>query len=334
MKKLVIIDGKSVFYRGYYAMGNLSKSDGTPTGGIYGFAVIALEIVKDIQPTKVVVAWDKAKTSIRKRKEIYPDYKAGRVKPPEDFFTQIPLLERLIKALGWDFIECDDYEADDIIGTLAHQTSVATSLADAMLAHGTGSTARSASLASYQSEADALGLLPKDIEEWDTVIVSSDLDMLQIVDDNTRMYRLLKGFSELEEMDVPAVEEKYGIKKNQFLDLKALKGDASDNIPGVPGVGEKTAVQLLSQYETLEGVYDHIDEIKGAVQKKLIAGKDSAFMSKKLATIMTDAPVKLSEIPDLVVNPKRVENALKYLEFNSVLRKFIADIAKIRENPL
>ena len=335
MKKLVIIDGKSVFYRGYYAMGNLSKSDGTPTGGIYGFAVIALEIVKDIQPTKVVVAWDKAKTSIRKRKEIYPDYKAGRVKPPEDFFTQIPLLERLIKALGWDFIECDDYEADDIIGTLAHQTSVATSLADAMPAHGTGSTARPASLAaSYQSEADALGLLPKDIEEWDTVIVSSDLDMLQIVDDNTRMYRLLKGFSELEEMDVPAVEEKYGIKKNQFLDLKALKGDASDNIPGVPGVGEKTAVQLLNQYETLEGVYDHIDEIKGAVQKKLIAGKDSAFMSKKLATIMTDAPVKLSEIPDLVVNPKRVENALKYLEFNSVLRKFIADIAKIRENPL
>ena len=237
MKKLVIIDGKSVFYRGYYAIGNLSKSDGTPTGGIYGFAVIALEIVKDIQPTKVVVAWDKAKTSIRKRKEIYPDYKAGRVKPPEDFFTQIPLLERLIKALGWDFIECDDYEADDIIGTLARQADEETDSGK---------------------------------EEWDTVIVSSDLDMLQIVDDNTRMYRLLKGFSELEEMDVPAVEEKYGIKKNQFLDLKALKGDASDNIPGVPGVGEKTAVQLLNQYETLEGVYDHIDEIKGAVQKKLI----------------------------------------------------------------
>ncbi|MBQ3326070.1 DNA polymerase I [Candidatus Saccharibacteria bacterium] len=335
MKKLVIIDGKSVFYRGYYAMGNLSKSDGTPTGGIYGFAVIALEIVKEIQPTKVVVAWDKAKTSIRKRKEIYSEYKAGRTKPPEDFFTQIPLLERLIKALGWSFLECDDYEADDIIGTLAYQTAVATSLADAMLAHDTENTAHSASpVASYQSEADALGLLPKDIDQWDTVIVSSDLDMLQIVDDNTRMYRLLKGFSELEEMDVVAIEDKYGIKKQQFLDLKALKGDASDNIPGVPGVGEKTAVQLLNQYGTLEDIYKHIDEIKGATQKKLIAGKDSAFMSKKLATIMTDAPVKLSDVPDLIVNPKRVENALKYLEFNSVLRKFIADINKIKENPL
>ncbi|MBP5204755.1 DNA polymerase I, partial [Candidatus Saccharibacteria bacterium] len=142
MKKLIIIDGKSVFYRGYYAMGNLSKSDGTPTGGIYGFAVIALEIVKEIQPTKVVVAWDKAKTATRKRKEIYPEYKAGRVKPPEDFFTQIPLLERLIKALGWGFLECDDYEADDIIGTLARQADEETDSGK---------------------------------EEWDTVIVSSDL---------------------------------------------------------------------------------------------------------------------------------------------------------------
>ncbi len=301
MKKLVIIDGKSVFYRGYYAMGNLSKSDGTPTGGIYGFAVIALEIVKEIQPTKVVVTWDKAKTSTRKRKEIYADYKVGRVKPPEDFFTQIPLLERLIEALGWAFVECDDYEADDIIGTLARQ-------------------------------ADELTDSGK--EEWDTVIVSSDLDMLQIVDENTRMYRLLKGFSDLEEMDVPAVEEKYNIKKSQFLDLKSLKGDASDNIPGVPGIGEKTAVQLLNEYETLEGVYEHIDEIKGSIQKKLIAGKESAFMSKKLATIMTDAPVELSKLPDLIVNPKRVADALKYLEFHSVLRKFIADIDKIRENPL
>src|SRR5574344_2241347 len=100
MKRLVIIDGKSVFYRGYYAMGNLAKTDETPTGGVYGFAAIAMEIVKRLQPTKVVVAWDKAKTSIRKRKEIYPEYKAGRVKPPEDFYAQIPLLQSLIADLG------------------------------------------------------------------------------------------------------------------------------------------------------------------------------------------------------------------------------------------
>ena len=297
MKKLVIIDGKSVFYRGYYAMGALSTSDGTPTGGVYGFATIALEIVKDIQPTKVVVAWDKAGTSVAKRKEIYADYKAGRVKPPEDFYAQIPLLHELVDVLGWGWLECDGYEADDIIGTLAHQASASSS-------------------------------------DWDVVIVSSDLDMLQVVDDNTRMYRLLKGFSKLEEMDVPAVEEKYGIYKAQFLDLKALKGDASDNIPGVPGVGEKTAVALLNKYGTLEGVYDHIDEITGAVQKKLVEGKESAFMSKKLATIMTDAPVSLDEIPDLVINPERVEQALDKLEFRTLKMKFKKEIECQKNNKL
>ena len=106
MKKLVIIDGKSVFYRGYYAMGALSTSDETPTGGVYGFAVIAMEIVKDIRPDKVVVAWDKAGTSISKRKAIYVDYKAGRKKPDEDFYAQIPLLQELVASLGWSFIEC------------------------------------------------------------------------------------------------------------------------------------------------------------------------------------------------------------------------------------
>ena len=123
MKRLVIIDGKSVFYRGYYAMGALSLADGTPTGGVYGFAAIAMEIVKKLEPTKVVVAWDKAKTSTAKRKAIFSDYKAGRVKPPEDFFAQIPLLRELIADLGWSFLECDEYEADDIIGTLAEQAS-------------------------------------------------------------------------------------------------------------------------------------------------------------------------------------------------------------------
>ena len=114
----MIIDGKSVFYRGYYAMGALSTSDGTPTGGIYGFAAIAMEIVRQLDPTKVVVAWD-SKSSTSKRKEIFAEYKAGRVKPGDDFYVQIPYLKELVLALGWSFVECEDYEADDIIGTLA-----------------------------------------------------------------------------------------------------------------------------------------------------------------------------------------------------------------------
>jgi DNA-directed DNA polymerase len=283
MKKLVIIDGKSVFYRGYYAMGNLATSKGEPTSGVYGFAVIAMEIVRNIQPDQVVVAWDKARTSTAKRLAIFKDYKAGRVRPPEDFYAQIPLLRELISALSWGFMEADEYEADDIIGTLARQ-------------------------------ADEAG-------DYMTYIVSSDLDMLQIVDENTKMYRILRGFSDLEEMDISAIEEKYGILKSQFLDLKALKGDNSDNIPGVPGIGEKTAVKLLNEYGSLEGIYAHIEEISGATQKKLIAGRESAEMSLKLAKIMTDAPVRLSDVPALKLDFSRISEVFKRLEFNNLLKK-------------
>ena len=240
MKRLVIIDGKSVFYRGYYAMGALSLPDGTPTGGVYGFAAIAMEIVKKLNPTKVVVAWD-SKTSVSKRRALYPEYKAGRIKPGEDFYTQIPLLEELISDLGWNFVELDNYEADDIIGTLSR-------------------------------EADEVG-------DWETYIISSDLDMLQIVDDNTHMWRILKGFSNIEQIDVPELEAKYGIKKSQFLDLKALKGDSSDNIPGVSGIGEKTAVKLLNDYETLDNIYNNIDKLSGSTRAKLEAGKECTVKS-------------------------------------------------------
>ncbi len=264
-------------------MGNLSTSEGVPTGGVYGFAAIAMEIVRKLDPTKVVVAWD-SRSSTSKRKAIYNEYKAGRVKPGEDFYAQIPYLEELVRALGWGFVECEDYEADDIIGTLVR-------------------------------EADEEG-------DWETFIVSSDLDMLQIVDENTRMYRILKGFSELEELDVAGVEKKYGIRKSQFLDLKALKGDSSDNIPGVPGVGEKTAAKLLNEYGSVKGVYEHIDEIPGALKTKLTVGKDSALMSYELAKIMTDAPVELDEQPDLVIDQERILAALDKLEFRSLKRRF------------
>ena len=291
MKRLVVIDGKSVFYRGYYAMGALSTSDGTPTGGVYGFAAIAMELVKKLSPDKVVVAWDKAKTSVSKRVAIYPEYKAGRKKPPEDFFAQIPLLRELVEALGWSFIELDGYEADDIIG-------------------------------SFGKKVDEAG-------DWEMFIISSDLDMLQVVDENVKMCRLMKGFSELEEIDVKAVEEKYGIKKDQFLDLKALKGDTSDNIPGVPGIGEKGAVKLLNEYESLDGIYNNIDKITGSTQKKLVEGKESAYMSYELAKIMTDAPVSLDGVPDLYIDKERVVSALRKLEFRSLERKFARDLGNV-----
>ena len=254
MKRLVIIDGKSVFYRGYYAMGNLSLSDGTPTGGVYGFASLAFEVIRKLNPDYVVVAWDKKGTSISRRLEIFDGYKAGRKKAPDDFYAQIPILHDFLKTLGWPLFECDGYEADDILGTLSEQ-------------------------------ANAQGI--------ESCLITSDLDMLQLIDNDTKVFAMKQGFSNIEEFDLEYFEEKYGLKQSQFLDLKALQGDSSDNIPGVAGIGPKTATALLQEFFTLEGIYENLERIKPAVRKKLEAGRENAFMSKKLAEIWLDAPVQL-----------------------------------------
>ena len=283
-KRLAIIDGKSVFYRGYYAMPNLAMADGTPTGGVFGFASLAIELVKKLEPDYVAVAWDKKDTNIRKRREIYSPYKAGRKKAPDDFYAQMPILFELLDAFGWPLYELDDYEADDILGAFAKEAT------------------------------------EKGIE---TCLLTSDLDALQLVGPLTKVYALKNGLSNLEEFDVAYFEQKYGIGVEQFLDLKSLKGDSSDNLPGVPGIGEKTAIQLLQQYQTLDNIYAHIDEIKPTTAKKLIAGKELAYISKEVGRIWVDAPIKLdwgvADIEDIDLD--RVAEILKRLEFSSLVRR-------------
>ena len=288
-KIFVLIDGKSLFYRGYYAMPHLSTADGRPTGGVYGFASLALELVRQLRPDYVAVAWDKAKTNIRRRRAIYPEYKANRHPAPPDFYQQIPILRQLLEALGWPFYEVDDYEADDIIGTLSKQ-------------------------------ANRVGI--------HTVIASSDLDMLQLIDDDTEVYALKKGLSSIDRFDVKAFQAKYGIRVDQFLDLKSLKGDSSDNIPGVSGVGEKTAVALLQKYHDLDGVYAHLDEITGAAQRKLADGKASAYMSRELVQIQCDAPIPLDlQAADVnKLDRQRLRRLLLDLQFTSLLRRLPADM--------
>lgn len=283
-KKFAIIDGKSVFYRGYYAMPNLSTKDGTPTGGVFGFATMALEVIKRLKPDYVAVAWDKPKTNIRKRRELYPEYKAGRKPAPADFYEQIPVLHELLQAFGWPLYELDDYEADDIMGTLALQA------------------------------------VRKDL---DTMLVTSDLDLLQIINGNVHVYALKKGLTDIELYSPKSFEAKYGLMVEQFLDLKSLKGDASDNLPGVPGIGEKTAIELLKQYKTLDGVYENLPLIKDALRKKLEAGKKLAYLTKEIGRIWTDAPIKLdlSEVDGSKVQPPKVLELLQRLEFRSLVRQ-------------
>jgi DNA polymerase-1 len=283
-KRLVIIDGKSVFYRGYYAMPGLSTKDGTPTGGVYGFAVMALEIVRKLKPDYVCVAWDKSKTNIRSRRLLYPAYKANRKPPPPDFYEQIPILHQLLESLGWPLYEMDDYEADDIMGAFAKQAT------------------------------------EQDIESY---LVTSDLDVLQLIGSHTYIYTLKKGLSNIELFSIGAFREKYSIEPDQFIDVKALKGDSSDNVPGVAGIGEKGALELISKYKTLDGVYEHLWELKSGLRAKLEKDKDIAYLSKQLVTIMVDAPIKLDlqhAALQKKVRPEFIE-MLRKLEFRTLLRQ-------------
>ena len=229
-KVLAVIDGKSVFYRGYYAMPNLSTRDGVSTGGVYGFATLALEIISKLKPDYVAVAWDKSKTNTAKRKEIYPEYKANRKSAPPDFYEQVPILKELLEVLGWPLYELDGYEADDIMGAFAHQ---------------------------------AKGL------NLETKLITSDLDMLQLIKDgNTEILTIKKGFSDITKFNQKAFEDKYGIEVEQFIDYKALMGDSSDNIPGVAGIGPKAAKELLNEYQTLDLIYENLWKLPQKYKKK------------------------------------------------------------------
>ena len=258
--KLLLIDGNSVLFRGYYATcyGNIMKtSKGIYTNGIYAFANMLNKAIKMIEPDYCVVAFDKAKHTFRH--DIAPDYKGGRKETPEELVGQFPLVREMLEAYNIPYLEYDTIEADDIIGSLAKKYN------------------------------------------FETCILSSDRDMLQLIDDTTNVFVMHKGMSDIARMDEAALKEEYGLKPYQIIDYKGLAGDKSDNIKGVEGVGDKTAVKLLNDYDTCEGIYEHIDEIKGKLQEKLIKDKESCFLSKTLATIKTDVEID-HELDDFKLN--------------------------------
>lgn len=283
-KRLVVIDGKSVFYRGYYAMPNLSTPDGTPTGGVYGFAMMALEIVKKMDPDFVCVAWDKAKTNIRRRRELYPEYKANRKPAPPDFYEQIPLLKEMLRAFSWPLYEIDDHEADDILGTFAKQASD---------------------------------------KGYETVLITSDKDVLQLASDDTTVAILKKGLTNVENFDRQHLLEVMGMTTDEFVDYKSLRGDPSDNLPGVAGVGEKTATTLIKDYGSIDGVYEHLNDIKPTLRAKLEKDKEMAYLTKQLVTLDIEVPLVLDFDAATIENldPREVKNVFKRFNFKTLLRQ-------------
>ncbi|HEM6319501.1 TPA: DNA polymerase I [Streptococcus suis] len=270
--KLLLIDGSSVAFRAFFALYNqidrFKNANGLHTNAIYGFNLMLDHMMKRIEPTHILVAFDAGKTTFRT--EMYADYKAGRAKTPDEFREQFPFIRQMLDAMGVKHYEMAQYEADDIIGTLdkmAERTDI----------------------------------------PFDVTIVSGDKDLIQLTDENTVVEISKKGVAEFEEFTPAYLMEKMGITPAQFIDLKALMGDKSDNIPGVTKIGEKTGLKLLIEHGSLDGIYENIDSMKASKMKEnLIADKEQAFLSRTLATIDTNAPIEIG-LDDLVYEGPKVE---------------------------
>lgn len=283
MSKVVLIDGSSIAHRAFYALPLLSNDQGQYTNAVYGFTTMLLKILEEEKPSHLLVAFDAGKQTFRHKQ--FEAYKGTRQKSPEELSQQFPLIERLLDAFDIAHYELENYEADDIIGTLAN-------------------------------EADQQGL--------PTRIYTGDKDLLQLVSSHVHVCLTRKGITELEVYDPEKVKERYGLAPEQIIDLKGLMGDSSDNIPGVPGVGEKTALKLLHQFGSIANLYDHLSEVKGEkLREKLAQHKEQAELSRSLATITREAPleVTLDDIIYTQFDKHKVAQFFKELKFNSLLER-------------
>lgn len=283
--KFLVIDGSSLIHRAFFALPPLMTKQGLHTGAVYGLCNMLLKLLEDVKPRYMAVAFDKSRKTFRSR--LYADYKAQRKPTPNELSEQFPLAVKVLGSLGIQTLELDDYEADDIIGTFAVK-------------------------------------LPQNV---DVIIVTGDRDELQLVDKRTQVYYTKRGISDIQVFDESEFSSVYeGLQPKQLIELKGLMGDTSDNIPGVPGVGPKTALKLIKEFGDVETVLANIDNIAGkALKTKLSDNKESALLSKQLATIYTDVPVEL-DLQHYEINPLKAEarTLLQDLEFRNMYERFAA----------
>ncbi|WP_438311443.1 DNA polymerase I [Sporosarcina sp. FA9] len=293
-KKIVLLDGNSLAYRAFFALPPLTNDHGIHTNSVYGFTMMLQNIIAEEKPTHLLVAWDAGKTTFRHK--TFVEYKGGRQKTPSELSEQFPYLRKLLDAYNISQYELDQFEADDIIGTLSH-----------------------------------IG----DSEGTEVVIISGDKDLTQLATENTTVYITRKGITDTEKYTPEHIMDKYGIKPLQIIDMKGLMGDASDNIPGVPGVGEKTALKLLLEYGSIENVYKSLDQITAKkLNENLTKYEEQAFMSKELATIDVDSPITIT-IDELIFTGPDVDkltSIYKELNFKTLLEKLAPQ--ELVEKPL
>lgn len=286
-KKLVLIDGNSILYRAFFALPLLNNDKGVHTNAVYGFTTMLFRILEEEKPTHMLVAFDAGKTTFRHK--TYKEYKGGRQKTPPELSEQFPLIRELLDAFHISHYELEQYEADDIIGTLSLQAND---------------------------------------KKWDVTVISGDKDLLQLTSDHVTVNLTRRGITDIESYTPESLKEKMEINPNQIIDLKALMGDNSDNIPGVPGVGEKTATKLLKEYNTLDEVYNHLDHVSGKkLKENLTNHKEDAYMSQQLVTIDRHSPIEVSldKITYGGYEDDKVRTIFKDLGFNSLLSRLSGD---------
>ena len=288
--KFLIIDGSSLFFRAFYALPLLKTKRGLYTNAIYGFVMMVENAIEKINPSHVAVCFDMKGKTFRS--DIYKDYKGTRQKTPNELEQQWPLVREILDYMNIKILESPVYEADDIAGTLSKLASE---------------------------------------KNFDNYLLTGDKDYFQLVNENTRVLFTRKGITEMDIITVEKIKEDYGIEPLEFIELKALMGDQSDNIPGIYGIGEKTGLKLIRQFHTLENLYDNIDEVSGKkLKEKLVDGKMSAFMSKKLGTIVKNVPIEedLDDFKKVDYDYEKLSEMYRDFEFNSMLARLPKEYQK------
>ncbi len=284
-KRLIIIDGNSIINRAFYALPDMSNSDGLKTNAIYGFTRMLFKIIDDYKPTHISVAFDMKAPTFRHKE--FTEYKAGRKKMPDELGQQLEPLKELLDTFNIHRIEMAGYEADDLIGTVSKMG---------------------------------------EDNDFKVYIVTGDKDAIQLASNKTTTLITKKGVGEVEEYNYDSVIERYEMTPTQFIDLKGLMGDKSDNIPGVPGIGEKTGIKLIKEFSSVENLIENTEQLKGSVKKKIEENKEQAVFSKKLATIIRDVPIEvtLDELSFGDYDKNAVIEEFKKFGFNTLIKQVLS----------
>lgn len=284
-KRFIIIDANSLIHRAYHALPRLTNKGGELVSAIYGFLLVFLKVIRELQPDFIVACFDFPAPTFRHK--VYKDYKANRPPLPGELSQQIPKIKEILKAFGVPLFEKEGFEADDLIGAICK-------------------------------------LINQKQSQIEVIIISGDLDTFQLVNPSIKIYFLKKGVKETILYDENLVREKYqGLNPSQLIDLKALKGDSSDNVLGVPGIGEKTAIKLIKEFRDLRNLYERLGALKPKLKETLIRAREQIYLNKTLVAIKTDVPITF----DFEKNRwkgydrKKVEGIFKKLEFHSLLTR-------------